>query len=213
LLYGVPAGEARVVCVVIHGRYGAPEAMMEHLVQHLTAPDVHYVLPRAAGEGWYTAPSCAPMQEDTRAEIARALAQVREETTRAQAEAPRDARLVIGGFSQGACLALEYAAAFGRWEGAAFALTGCRVGQPDGTAASADLGGFPLYLSTGSADPFIHLPDFCQTLRGLTAAGARVRADVFPRSDHVMSPAEVATVDALLRRARDDEPPFASAAT
>jgi predicted esterase len=199
--------------VVIHGRYGAPEAMMEHLVQHLTAPDVHFVLPRASGSGWYTAPSCAPMQDDTRAEIARALAQIREDAARAQAQAPRDARLVIGGFSQGACIALEYAATFGRWEGAAFALTGCRVGQPDGTAVSADLGGFPLYMSTGSADPFIHLRDFCQTLRALTASGARVRADIFPRSDHVMSPAEVATVDALLRRALDGEPFFAPAAT
>ncbi len=49
LVTGVPAAAARTLCVVIHGRHGAPETMTHELVRHLTAPDVHFVLPRAAG--------------------------------------------------------------------------------------------------------------------------------------------------------------------
>lgn len=210
---GVPLEQARVVCVAIHGRYGTPDAMMEHLVRHLSAPDVHYVLPRAAGDGWYTAPTCDPMREATRAELDQALGQISRDAAQALERAHPSARLVVGGFSQGACLSLEYASAYGAWEGAAFALTGCRVGQPDGTAAAADLQAFPIYMSTGSNDPFIRLPEFCRTVQSVAAAGARVRADVFPRSDHVMSPVEIATVDALLRAVREGTPLFASAAT
>lgn len=210
---GVPVEEAQVVCAVIHGRYGAPEAMMEHLVNHLSAPGVHYVLPRAAGEGWYAAPTCAEMCADTQAEIDAALQQVEADIARARAQAPSSARLVVGGFSQGACLTLEYAAARGSWEGAIFALTGCRVGAVGHDRPLADLDGFPAYVSTGSQDPFIRLPEFAQTVHALAGAGARVRSDLFPRSAHVMSPTEVATVDALLRRVAAGEPLFVSPAT
>ncbi len=210
---GVPAEEAQVVCAVIHGRYGAPEAMMEHLVGHLTASGVHYVLPRAAGEGWYAAPTCAPMTAETESEIIAALAQIGADISAAQARAPSSARLVIGGFSQGACMALEFAAAGGPWDGALFALTGCRVGAAGHDRPLADLEGFPAYLSNGSRDPFIRLPEFAETIHALAGAGARIRSELFPRSAHVMSPTEVATVDALLRCVAAGEPLFQSPAT
>lgn len=213
LTHGVAAERARVVCLAIHGRYGAPEAMMEHLVGHLTAPDVHYVLPRCAAEGWYRAPTCAEMTAETEAEIARALDQVEADVSAAMARAPEGVPLVIGGFSQGACLSIEYAAARGRWDGALFALTGCRVGACGHGRAMRDLEGLPAYVSTGSGDPFIKVAEFSETLHALARAGARVRSDLFPRSDHVMSPPEVATVDALLRRVAAGEPLFVSSAT
>jgi phospholipase/carboxylesterase len=210
---GVPVDEAQVVCAVIHGRYGAPEAMMEHLVDHLTAPGVHYVLPRAAGEGWYAAKTCDPMTSETETEIDAALAQIEADITAARALAPASARLVIGGFSQGACMSLEFAASRGPWDGALFALTGCRVGAAGDNRPVAALDGFPAYMSTGSEDPFIRIPEFAQTLHALAVVGARVRSDLFPRSAHVMSPTEVATVDALLRRVAAGEPLFQSGAT
>jgi phospholipase/carboxylesterase len=208
LKHGVPAAEAGVVCAVIHGRYGAPEAMMEHLVGHLTAPDVHYVLPRCAAEGWYAAPTCAPFGPDTEAEIARALSQVQADIDEAIAEAPAGTLLMVGGFSQGACLTIEYAATRGPWNGALFALTGCRVGACGHGRFMPELGGMPAYVSTGSGDPLIKVAEFSETIHALARAGARVRSDLFPRTDHVMSPTEVATVDAMLRRVAAGEPLF-----
>jgi phospholipase/carboxylesterase len=212
LTHGVPASEAKVVCVAIHGRYGAPEAMMEHLVGHLTAPDVHYVLPRCAAEGWYAAPSCAPFSTDTEEEIARALSQVQTNIEAAIAEAPAGTPMVVGGFSQGACLSIEYAASRGPWDGAVFALTGCRVGACGHGRPMPGMDAMPAYVSTGSGDPFIKVAEFSDTLHALAKAGARVRSDIFPRTDHVMSPAEVATVDAMLRRVAAGEPLFTCSA-
>jgi phospholipase/carboxylesterase len=198
--------------VAIHGRYGAPEAMMEHLVDHLTAPEVHYVLPRCAAEGWYAAPTCAPFGTRTDAEIARALSQVQADIDETMAEAPAGTPLVIGGFSQGACLSIEYAASRGNWGGALFALTGCRVGACGHGRPVPDLGGMPAYISTGSGDPFIKLAEFSETLHALAKSGARIRSDLFPRTDHVMSPPEIATVDAMLRRVAAGQPLFTSGA-
>lgn len=204
---GVPPGEARVLCVAIHGRYGAPDAMMEHLVRHLTAPDVHYVLPRAAGNSWYDARGFDPLTEHTRGQIAAGLDQIERDVAAARAAGAPE-RMVMAGFSQGACMTLEYAMTRGRWDGAACALTGFRVGCIGDARPGCPLDGMPVYLSDGSGDPFITLAEFCDTLRELTDAGARVRSDVFPRTAHVMSPPEIATVDAVLRAVAEDRPPF-----
>ena len=209
---GVPAERARVLCVVIHGRHGAPETMMEHLVRHLSAPDVHFLLPRAAGNSWYDARGFDPLTDGTRSQIDAAVGQIARDVEAAQrAGAPRD-RMVVAGFSQGACMTLEYAMARGRWPGAACALTGFRVGCVGDSRPVRDLEGLPIYLSDGSGDPFITLPEFADTLRELAAAGARVRSDVFPRAAHVMSPPEIATVDSILRAVAEDRPLFENAA-
>lgn len=208
LTAGVPAAEAEVLCVAIHGRHGAPEAMMEHLVGHLSAPGVHYRLPRAAGNSWYDARGFDPLTDHTRAQIARAVDQIAAEVDAAVARgAPAD-RMVLAGFSQGACMTLEYAMARGPWSGAACALTGFRVGCAGDARATRDLAGLPIYLTDGAGDPFITLPEYADTLRELCAAGARVRADVFPRTAHVMSPPEVATVDAVLRAVAEGRAPL-----
>ncbi len=209
---GAPPAAARVLCIVLHGRAGSPQTMLDELVRHLTAPDVHYVLPRASGGSWYDAPSCDPLAAQTRGQIRDGVEQIRRDIARAQQNgAPRD-RVVVGGFSQGACMTLEYAMAAGRWPGAAFCLTGCLVGCAEDGRAMADLEGMPVYLGNGARDPFIRLPELAATLRELGAAGARVRSDIFPRDAHVMSPAEVATVDAMLRAVAEGAPLFIGSA-
>ena len=213
LTAGVPARKARVLFVVIHGRYGAPEAMMEHLVAHLTAPGVHYLLPRAAGNSWYDARGFDRLTRRTRDQVRAAIDQIGRDIEAAQAAgAPRD-RVVIGGFSQGACMTLEYAHARGPWRGAACCLTGFRVGAVGDKRPVSQLADMPIYLSNGARDPFITLFEFAETVRELSSCGARVRCDLFPREAHVMSPPEIATVDAMLRSVADGLPLFEGSAT
>ena len=212
LAAGLAAADSRVLCLVIHGRHGAPEVMMQEFVRHLTAPDVHYVLPRAAGNSWYDARGFDPLTPVTRDQVRAGLDQIGRDIERAIDEgAPRE-RIVIGGFSQGACMTLEYAMARGRWPGAAFCLTGFRVGCIGDERPVSDLTDMPIYLSNGARDPFITLPEFAETVRDLGAAGARIRSDLFPREAHVMSPPEIATVDAMLRAVAAGDPLFTKSA-
>ncbi len=89
-------------------------------------PNVAFLLPAAEGNAWYDAKAVDPLTERTEAQLAAACAVLAE----AFAAAGKDRPVLLAGFSQGACLSIEYALRNGRWNGALAALTGCRVGTP-----------------------------------------------------------------------------------
>jgi predicted esterase len=196
LLLGEAPGSAAVVCVFTHGRNQSPEAMAEHVVRHLTAPGVAYVLPRAASGSWYDARAVDPLTDATRSQLSLSLDYLREIAEALPAGRPA----VMAGFSQGACLSLEYAMRYGPWEGALASLTGCRVGIADDDRPRNDLGGMPAYLTGSDADPWIPLAATAQATLELGTAKARLRADVFPGRQHEVSPGEIRVLDGMLRQ-------------
>ena len=102
----------------------------------------------------------------------------------------------LAGFSQGACLALEYA--LRRRRPAALAcLTGCRVGYPLEEPAP-PLHGLPVYMSCGDADPWIPLDPFFAAARQLAEAGARLGIDVMPGRAHEVCDSELTALRRLL---------------
>lgn len=202
---GAAPDRARALCVLVHGRGQSPEEMRAHVLARLTAPDVALVLPRAGGATWYNARAVDPLTDTTRTELAASrdgLAQVVADL-RAQATGRP---LVLAGFSQGACLALELAFAGGSPD-ALVALTGCRVGVPGDDRPARLAPGLPVYLSAGSDDPWIPLAAFAQAAADLGAAGAALRADVFPGRPHEVSAAETAMLDAVLADLAAGNPP------
>jgi phospholipase/carboxylesterase len=194
LVMGEATKSAAVVCVFVHGRGQSPEAMQDHVLQHLRTPGVHYVLPRATNGTWYTAKATDSLTALTRAELAQSLDQVRHSL----AELPQDKPLLLAGFSQGACLSLEYAMAYGPWHGALVAFTGCRVGTRQDQRPHADLAGLPVYLSGSDADPWIPVSAFASAVQDLATSRARLRCDVFPGRPHEVSSLEIAMLDATL---------------
>jgi phospholipase/carboxylesterase len=204
---GVPLAQARVVCVFVHGRTQSPEEMEEHVVRHLTVPGVAWVLPRAAGRVWYAARAVDPLTDDTRTALAAARAQVARDVAAARAAAP-GAPLVLAGFSQGACLTLEYLLAGGGGVDAAAAFTGCRVSVPADDLPRADLAGLPVYLTGGDADPWIPVDAFAAAAGALGHARAALRADLFPGRPHEVSAPERAVLAAMLTALAEGRAPL-----
>jgi phospholipase/carboxylesterase len=194
---GVPLAEARVICVFVHGRGQSPEAMEDGVIRHLSTPGVSYVLPRAPGGIWYTARAVDALTDDSRAALGQSVALLRNVIAAARAQAP-GVPVLLGGFSQGACLSLELAFADGPWPGALVALTGCRVGQQTDVRARSNLNGMPVYLTGGDADPWISVQAFAEAAADLGLAQARLRADVFPGRGHEASKSEIDMLDAML---------------
>lgn len=192
---GVPPDRAKVQCIFVHGRGQSPEEMEAAVIRRLSAPDVAYVLPRAEEGVWYRARAVDPLTVETRDDLGRSA----RDLAALVAQVRSGGRpVVLAGFSQGACLSLETVFTGEVVPEAVVALTGCRVGTT-GCARSARLGaGLPVYLSGGDADPWIPVTAFAEAVSELGAAGAALRADVFPGRGHEVSDVEVAVLDGVL---------------
>jgi phospholipase/carboxylesterase len=196
LLRGATLQNAAVVCVVTHGRGQSPEQMDEHIIARLSTDAVAYILPRAASGSWYDARAVDPLTAKTSAQLSASLDQLKQ----AVALAPSNVPLVMAGFSQGACLTLEYGFAFGPWRGAKVSFTGCRVGVPNDSRPHSDLNALPVYLTGADQDPWIPLPAYATAALELGAARARLRTDIFPGRTHEVSDTEIAVLDKMLNQ-------------
>ena len=191
LRLGASPRSAARLCVFVHGRAQTPEEMGEHVIARLPAGDTHFVLPRSPREAWYDARAVDPASDATLAQLEEALDSIDAAIAAAAADgAPAD-RPVLAGFSQGACLVLEYAMRRDRALGALVALTGCRVGPPTDTSPRRRLDGLPVYLSGSDADPWIPASAAFAAAADLAVCGARLRAESFPGRAHEVSDAEI----------------------
>jgi phospholipase/carboxylesterase len=193
LYLGAKPEDAKAICVFVHGRGQSPEIMQDHVVSRLNVPGVAFILPRAEGESWYAARATAALTEPTRSELATALAQVH------AAMSGHNVPILLAGFSQGACVAIEYAMKLGPWHGALASFTGCRVGVESADRPIKNLDAMPAYLSGSDADPWIPVVAFAQATGDLTKARARLRVDSFPGREHEVSDTEIGVLSSMLQ--------------
>jgi phospholipase/carboxylesterase len=196
LLSGVALQSAAVVCVVTHGRGQTPEMMEEHIISRLSAKEAAYILPRAATGNWYDARAIDALTEKTVNQLAASLDQLKQ----ASALAPLGVPLVMAGFSQGACLTLEYGFRFGSWRGAMVSFTGCRVGLPSDVRSRSNLNALPVYLSGADQDPWIPVQAHAAAVLDLVSVQSRLRTDVFPGRAHEVSDVEISVLDKALQQ-------------
>lgn len=197
LRLGASGSGVRALCVLVHGRGQSPEEMHSHILQRLHAPGVAFALPRAPSSAWYDARAVDALTDAARAQLSDALDLLRTEIASLRKDYP-GVPLLLAGFSQGACLSIEYVCRGDTAPDALVALTGCRVGtlscdRPD--AAPRDL---PVYLSGSNADPWIPLVAMSEAMLGLGMRGVRLRADIFPARPHEVSDAEIAMLAGML---------------
>jgi phospholipase/carboxylesterase len=186
---GPPVAGARRVAVVVHGRNQDPEYMLEHLVARLEAPDVAFVLPAAAERSWYPARYFDP-REANEPWLGHALAAVEAAIGGVEPE-----RVVLAGFSQGACLVADLLARAPRPFAGAAVLTGAFIGpHPE----PAGLAGVPVFMESSRYDEWVALDDVQATAEAFEAAGARVELQVSDDREHRIRDAAVAGVRALL---------------
>jgi phospholipase/carboxylesterase len=197
LRVGSRGSEAKAICVFVHGRGQSPEEMQSHVLAQLSVPAVAFVLPRAPLGVWWGARAVDPLTPVARAELSAALDHLAGAMAAARAELP-GLPLLLAGFSQGACLAIEYLFAGLPPPEALAAFTGCRVGIPTDSRREAVPAGVTVYLSGGDADPWIPVSAFADAAHSLGRGAARLRADLFPGRGHEVSEAEIAMLGTIL---------------
>jgi len=163
----------------------------------LQQPGFAYLAPQAAGNAWYPNPFTAPI-ESNEPYLSAALDMLAGLVRQAEATIPAN-RIVLLGFSQGACLSLEFAARNARRYGAVIGLSGGLIG-PDGTPRDypGTFEGTPVFLGCSDVDPHIPKERVIESGAVLEHIGADVTLRLYPGMAHTVSLEELATVRAIL---------------
>ena len=191
---GAPLAEARLVAVLLHGRGASAEDILG-LASELSARDVAYVAPQAAGGTWYPYSFLAPIPQNE-PYLGSALRKVAAVVASVPVERER---IVLLGFSQGACLTLEFAARNAGRYAAVAAFTGGLIGPP-GTPRNypGSFDGTPIFIGSSDVDPHVPKERVHESTAVLTRMGAKVDERIYPGMPHTVNQDEIHAVNALL---------------
>lgn len=207
---GTDAASAAKGLILLHGR-GAEAGDILALGEHLGLEDTALVAPEAAGRSWWPVSFLAPADQLARP-LEQALHAVDMAMAHLQAAGIPAERIAVLGFSQGAGLALEWAARRGGPLAGVIALSGGLIGTADQGAPSPELYGFadkrleyatrldgvPVLMSVHERDPHIPLRRVRDSVAALGKIGADVRLTTAPGHGHGLLPGDVAAIRALL---------------
>ena len=184
--------------ILVHGR-GASAADIMTLGAELMHPGVAYIAPQAAGNAWYPNPFTAPIE--TNEPFLSSALEVLASLLASVEESVPDDRIILLGFSQGACLTLEFAARHARRYGGVVGLSGGLIG-PDGTPRdySGDFEGTPVFLGCSDVDPHIRKDRVLEAAEVLKRMGASVVAKLYPQMGHVVNTDEIEAVREILAK-------------
>lgn len=203
LAHGAPLDTADAALVLIHGR-GAPAETLMPLVDALldgTPASVAVRLPRAAGSVWYPNRFVAPRSANE-PYLGSALRRVDLLLDELESAGIPPERTVLGGFSQGACLALDVFARRGGGLGAVLALAGGLIGDTlEPELYADDLSGTPVFIGSGDPDPHIPTGRVTASADLLRAKGATVDARLYPGIGHTVNQDELDVARELIGQA------------
>ncbi len=185
LTSGRDPSEARAAAILVHGRGGSAEGMLG-LAAAIAVEDIAWLAPQAEGGAWYPHSFMAAI-ESNEPWLSASLDLLDRLVARCGADGLPPERVALAGFSQGACLAAEYAARNARRYGGLVLLSGGLIGPP-GTPREypGSLSGTPVFLGCSDIDPHIPVERVRETARVLRSMGAEVDERIYPGLGHTV---------------------------
>jgi predicted esterase len=194
---GPPPERARLGVILLHGRGASAEDILG-LSDQFSANDIAYAAPQAANSTWYPYSFLAPFtqNEPWLGSALRVVADLADDFS--QRRIPAD-RLAVMGFSQGACLTLEFAARHARRYAAIVAFTGGLIGPP-GTSRdyTGDFAGTPVLIGSSDVDGHVPLERVQESTAVFNRLGATVDQRIYPGMGHTINADELRAADVLL---------------
>lgn len=203
---GAPLAEAQAAMIMLHGR-GAPAQDILSLAGEFEGGfdnrSMAYWAPQAAGYQWYPNRFIAPLASNEPwfsaavETLSGLLAQI------AAAGIPAERTFLLG-FSQGACLALEYVARHPQRYGGVFGLSGALIEEGDQPRVyEGSMAGAPVFLGCSDVDFHIPLARVRRSSQIFRELGATVSERIYPGMDHTINRDEIELVQAWLREVLD----------
>jgi predicted esterase len=197
LRLGPRTQDARLSAILIHGRGASAEDILS-LAGEFATTDVAYLAPQAAGSTWYPYSFLSPIPQNE-PWLTSALRIVGGLVQSLADEGVASERVAILGFSQGACLTLEFAARNPRRYAAVIGLSGGLIGPP-GTPRvyTGSLDGTPAFLGCSDVDAHIPVDRVRESTAVLRTMKAEVDERIYRGMGHTVNSDEIAAVRALL---------------
>lgn len=194
---GVPLADARAAVLLVHGRGASAESILS-LSSESGHANVAYIAPQANNWTWYPHSFLAPIEsnEPWLSSALDALESIVQEIE--SAEIPRE-QIVLAGFSQGACLAVEYAARNADKWGGLCVLSGGLIG-PEGTPRSyqGSFSNTPTFIGCADVDPHIPLARVHETVQILEQMDAHVDLRIYPDLGHTINADEIQRFNTMI---------------
>lgn len=194
---GKKIDDAKKVLIMLHGRGGNAKDILS-LSGHLNVNDFALLAPEATNNTWYPFSFLAPPQQNE-PWLSSALNLVKEILDELHAKSISYENIYLLGFSQGACLTLEFAARNARQYGGIVAFTGGLIG--DKIYMENYKGNFnetPVFI--GSSDPDSHVPvqRVNETSAILKRMNANITRKIYQGMGHTISEDEIDTVNEII---------------
>lgn len=197
LTIGKPLDRAAAAMVLLHGRGSTAQSTLS-LASELAHPDFAYLAPQAVGNTWYPNSFLAPIASNE-PYLSSALRAVKEVLDRlSEVGIPLEQTILLG-FSQGACLALEFAARNAQRYGGVVGLSGGLIG-PNGTPRdyAGSLAGTPVFLGCSEADFHISKERVLHSADTLRRLEGKVTVRLYPNMGHMVNQDELDFVQSMM---------------
>lgn len=194
---GAPLGASATVVVMIHGRNAGPENILD-LARRFKRPNLTYLAPAAAGRTWYPLSFMADISANEPG-ISSGMAAVASLLSRIEAAGVAPHRVVLCGFSQGACLMSEFAIRHARRFGGLLIFSGGAIG-PIGTTWNHDghFDGTPVFLGCSDVDSHVPATRVRETADVFSRMGADAVTRIYPGMGHLVNEDEIVHAQAML---------------
>lgn len=196
---GLPLGQAPATVIMVHGRGAAPANILE-LVPRLGRPNLTYLAPAAANRTWYPHSFMTEIAGNEPG-LSSGLAVLESLVGRIQAAGVPRSRVVLLGFSQGACLAAEFAVRHASRFGGLVLFSGGAIGPP-GTRWDypGRFDGTPVFLGCSDADSHVPESRVNETAELFSRMGADVTTRIYPGMGHLVNDDEIVCAQRLIDR-------------
>lgn len=194
---GKSLSQADKVLIMVHGRGGSAEDILS-LAAELKVADFALLAPQGQGNSWYPESFLSPRQQNEPS-LSSSLNVLKEMVMELEAEGFSSAQIYLLGFSQGACLVLEFAASDAKRYGGIVAFTGGVIGESlDHRNYHGDFEGTPVFIGSSSPDFHVPVERVKETTVLFEEMGANVTEIIYDNMGHTISQSEIAQVNKLI---------------
>jgi phospholipase/carboxylesterase len=186
--FGSPLSQAHGAVILVHGR-GSSSHDIAGLADVIPGTALAFLAPAATGGTWYPQRFLAPLERNE-PWLSSALNVIDQLVAEGLSAGIAVERIGLAGFSQGACLVLEYAARHPRRYGFVASLSGALIGPPDTPRPAGDLHATPVLLGCAELDAHIPLDYVERSAEIFFQYHADVTKQIFPGAVHGIFPAE-----------------------